>query len=534
MAKSQGSKKTTKKRRKYLKATSEEPLYKQLGLTLCGRFSEMDIGVLGLPKEIVSFYRDIDFNSVSHYLDQTPENVWHLLFVYVDRNKVLDTLDDFFVDYFESVKKAYEANPVPIYKLIEIPDLKRYINKSIWSLIARDDQDYEMIPKAIRSLEQHGIISMYELLKLNLHDFHSYTDVNENEAREFLSHIKSVDVEHFDTLTTFCAPMKVKEDVPVIPPFPVKSKARVSAMIDDALAGDDVSTEGLSDYDRTLYSMAKAAADLCGSDFYFDVADNPDIFRNLGEALVRFSGPMLEMMDLNYKRACLYNKVPEGIRPFTTGLLYQYRHPQDYFDATKLKSYMRGIDPDMPLEEAYMLMDEKLRSAQSIGEYNRILFDCNASALDDIMEWVATISIERAVDECVYKLRDGLINRDRWKDNPLICAVVSGRKLFPAEEEACRKLGKNTMVRENACREILYNFRSAKHDLFAAMFLMNGNKPVTKKDLEKIMSKEAAHMVWNAVKDEYLDEGLYIYSRQADAVMTRSKYIEMYSRKYLF
>ncbi len=529
MAKARSKPGTTKKRRKYLRSTCEDPLYEQLGLTLCGRFSEMDIGVLGLPEKIVSFYREIDFNHVSNYLDQTPDGVDHLLFVNVNKNEVLDTLDAFFADYFDRVKKAYEANPVPIYELIGIPDLKRYRNKSVWSLPLKSDYLHLIVT---HGLERNGIISMYELLKLNLNDLHKFIKfTDDNQAREFLSFLKTMDVERFNELTDFCAPVDEDEEVPVLPCVPAGSSKKVSGMMDDVLAGDEVSLEGLSAYERALYKKAKAAVDICGSDFYFDVVDNPEEFRKAGKAFVQATGTLLEMMDRNCRRACLYNAVPEWIRNLPIGFLIQYCHTETLYDINVIKSYMSGIDPDLALEKTYLETDELLRSAGNLGDYDHIVFTHNVRMLDDIMDWAATFSIEGAVDECVYKLKNGTIDRNRWRDNPLITARASGLKLKPAEEKACRAEVDRGKVQDNTVYEITGNFRNARHNLFAAIFLTHGSDPVTKDDLEKYMSKEAAYMVWNAVTSGYLDNCLCMYSKQADAVVLR---MQMYGKHYWY
>ncbi|MCD8294158.1 MAG: hypothetical protein LUE27_02765 [Clostridia bacterium] len=518
MAESRGKQKTTKKRRKYLRATSPEPMYSQLGLLPGGRFSEMDLNVLGLNEDAVDYFDRVGYRNVGELLKKDPPGLGKIYWYGVDKNEILNAVDSFFVDYFDSEREKYEANPVPIYELLGINDLKRYMNRTIWTMQMQNA--CSSVPRGISSLVKSGIVSMYELLKLNLPDFHRKAKLDEDKGREFLSAVKWCDEHYFDDYTTFCAPLDEDEEVPVLLPVPEESKDIVSRMMDDALAGDEVSTEGLPAYEKSLYARTKAAADICGPDFYFDVIESPYKFWKFSKELVRMTGPALQLMDDNYYMACLFNEVPEQLCKLSYRYLMHFSHPHHMYYEDDASLFPYGFSRSLSIEDMFNSMEPILRSARSEKEYNAAYEKYNMGVLVNMMMWAVTATVEKAVDDCMYR-RKRSPHRDKWDElnDKIIDYRANGYTIKKTAELTGQTQYYVTSVEKDIPAMVRRYFWNAEHDLFAVLFLLCGFKPITQSEIERLMTKEASYMLWKAVTSGAIDCELYSYSPRRNAVI---------------
>ncbi len=400
-----------RKRQIILDTRSNTCLCYILNIAEDGVFSKIPLDHVGFDPYVLDQLRVHRITVIGQLIGYSPASLRKKRYLQSFVIEMMDALDEYFCNAFEEGKKAYRKNPLPVYRLIGLKDISRYRNYLLYDFNIGSYHDNS----DINSLRAHGIITLQDYLKMNLLTYHEYGHYEDDASvRAMLMHFRTV----LDTKIRIMLPVPYPLDEPesqvISCPLPARAAYTVSSLTDDRIAGDEVSTDGLTPYEKALYDRTREAIDDCGGEFYYDVLDNREFFESLEKSLAVFRSPVLELMQRRIMLRNLYMSVPERFRRMPARALYHYMVPRrrdGHYSSpyTKYASYGRevrflrswelfhGQGRMMPLEDCYRHLEKQLDGCESIEEFDNLIeTDCDWQLLD-LFHWLANVSMLTAV-----------------------------------------------------------------------------------------------------------------------------------------
>ncbi|MCD8286664.1 MAG: hypothetical protein LUD50_05515 [Clostridia bacterium] len=537
-----------KRKRQLIEDTrSNTCLYYILNISESGVFSKIPLDHVGFDPYILDLLTSHRIKTIGQLIVQSPASLRKKRYLQGLVIDMLDALDEYFCRAFEKGRKAYNENPLPIYKLLGLEDIGRYRNFLLYDFKSRlsFEQTYA-------DLCAHGIITLQDLLKMNLVSWHEICALNADVyVRRMLRDLSAGLDSRVRNIIPMAYPLDDAGTEIITYPLPPKAIYAVSSLTDDRIAGDEVSTEGLTPYEKALYDKTCEAIEDCGEGFYYDVMDNREFFECLAKSLSVFWPPALQLMQRRTMLHNLYMSVPERFRKIPARALYHYRAPRrkDGFKCSPYETYnychdrevwcfasweiFQGKGRMMPLEDCYRHLEKQAWNCETIDDFDRLIEADRDWQFLDLLYWLGRVSMLTAIydnflrcDETAPReASDGMKALVRSSDPDEVIAW------FTATNHT-KQL--DTRVFEYYDRPYVFywfNFRSryttCRYDFFAVYMLLTGKTSVPFSLARGLLHPEDAISLRNFFY-EYSDSiYLYNYNPKTDTVTIKPHALEL-------
>ncbi|MCD8307741.1 MAG: hypothetical protein LUD51_05920 [Clostridia bacterium] len=527
-----------KEKRQYITDTrSQSGLQYMLHISPDGVFSRIPLDHVGFDDDVLELLANHRIMTIGQILKCSPASLRKKRYLAGYVIGMMDALDAYFCRAFEEGKKAYQNNPVPIYRLIGLKDIDRYRNYLLYDF-KQSRNNYSVDGDALRA---HGIITLYDFLKMNLIEYHKYGRYEDSTLRSMLMNLHS----DLDIITRRMLPMSYPLNEPEIQvisyPLPAREAYKVSSLTDDRIAGDEVSTAGLTVYEKALYDRSAEAIADCGADFYYDVLDNREAFEKLAECLAAFCPAALELMQRKEMLRSLYMAVPERFRQMPARALYHYKMPRNrngfksspysmYVGTAREPSFFRNWElfhstgRMLSLEDAYRHMERMAEACRTIEDFDWLLENDGDWEFLDLLHWVGNVSMLTAVYDTFLRdtEEDGHEAPDEMKaiaDGTDPDDVISRLSKMKRSKKADPggPFQYYSPLRGTNCYIYFLPYRryaSYRYDFFAVYMLLSGKDSVPFDLVRRVLYPDDAEKVKNFLGGELL----YEYHPDTDTV----------------
>ncbi len=424
---------------------------------------------------------------------------------------------------------------LPLYKILGYEDISRYRNIPVDAYT--DSWIVSRHSKVIDAATQSGVLTLHELLTLDLDSVYGMMrehPVSYDREPDYFEKSKVVDHSAvFDFLVSldytlrnedrefnrFFSLIDIDESPqPVTYPIDSGRQYRVRCLLDDSIAGEEVSPDGLLPEERDLYSKAAGAVEDCGPGFYEDVTDNPEYYKQLAEAFrTCVKENLKDVEEYAWIMSRLYG-IPECIRNMKVSKL------EKFYDLHR-KGMFDFLEDDERNMTVYDFLSSYIKEALAdLDQFNQRYVD----EMDNFLSWAGTLSMDQVIKETFTMRMDesSRMPSDDREEAGKVAALVAGGM---SRQEAGRMLGISNMkvasderYMVNALWEHLSGFGGyCRHDLVATYFLLNyGETVLDKKTLEGIVGPVYAYIYWMYIVRtcEEVTNYLYKYSPEDDVI----------------
>ncbi len=399
-----------RKRQLIVDTKSQLNLDYMLNIAAYGVFAKIPLDHVGFDPYILEQLRVHRITMLGQLLTYSPASLRKKRYLQSFIIEILDALDEYFCKAFEEGKKAYYDNPLPIYKLMKLENIDQYRNYLLYDFKV----GMRNFPQEFSELRAHGIITVYEFLKMNLVTLHEITVIGDSYVRHMMINLHDA-LQYLFLARTHPMPCPLDEPETQIITYPLPAKAMYKAALltDDRIAGEEVSTEGLTPYEKALYDRSRDAIDLCGADFYYDVLDNREAFAGFAKRLSAFTSPVLELMQRKEELRNLYMAVPEKFRKMPARALYHYMVPRlrtnrgtsyciyavSSREVRFLNSWeqFHGAGRMASLEDCYRHLEHTVEACGTIEDFDKLMDYDGDWQFQDLLSWLANVSMLNAV-----------------------------------------------------------------------------------------------------------------------------------------
>ncbi len=403
------------RKRHFVNGRTLEPFFQSARIPV-GFFKDIPVEEVGFTDEIVDILKHrLGISSVCSLVQYSSAELRRSYSLREYVSEVLDTIDDYLYEIIEKRKKEYYDSPEPLYRLLEVKDISRYGNVLLYDfnrIVTR------YVPACFASLRANGIITLQDFLKMDLVTYHEYHECSDVEIRVVLSDVKK-GLRSVSKVPGLPYPLDYPGKEAITYPLPEDSREKVASLTDDRIAGDKVSLKGLSSYEKALYNRSKDAIDDCSADFYYDVADNKEIFGGLAKSLAVFCSAEIELLQRKTMIRSLYAGVPARLRSMPARVLCRYMRPR-YVSADKDWSYrsiyssrdivffkgwapFRSDNKMVSLEDAFAHFEELMDGCSTIEELDRVIETDNDEQFIDLLHWLSRATMLNAVYDTFMK-----------------------------------------------------------------------------------------------------------------------------------
>ncbi|MCD8294152.1 MAG: hypothetical protein LUE27_02735 [Clostridia bacterium] len=508
-----------------------------LEVSVDGFFSKIPLEHVGFSVEVLDLLKSHKITMIGQLLKFSPASLRKKKYLTGHVIKMLDALDEYFCNAFEEGRKAYYENPVPLYKLLRLKDIDFCRNYLLYDY-RQSEYGYR---EDFRNFRAHGVITLYDFLKLDLGTYHEYGILWGESLRGMLRSFRSGLDFCIKISQRMTYPLNEHETEVISYPLPEAARYKVSCLTDDRIAGDEVSTARLSSYEKALYDRTQGALEDCGETFYYDVLDNREAFSNLAKSFASFCAPALEFMQRKIMIRNLYMGVPEKFRQMPARALYHYmvpRHsgprqtsPYDKYRIGRDASFFRKWElfrttcRMATVEEAYWHLEEITEACRDISDFDRMLENDMIWPFLDLMHWLGRVSMLSAVYDCF--LRYSEYDRHEAADEMKAIVPVTdpdeviGR--FAAINNGKAKVKPGIFVYYDSEEDhTWFGFRdryiSYRYDFFAVYMLLSGKTSVPLEKARKVLHPEESNRLINLFCEFADYTYLYEYNPDTDSV----------------
>ncbi len=478
------------KKRHFIEGRSYELFADSIRVSPSGIFKNVTLEDAGFSPEAINGLNDYGINTLGRLLQKSSAELRHYWYLKEYVNEILDTLDDYFFNEIERRKKEYYDSPVPVYKLLGLTDISRYANILFYDFNKRT---MNFVAETFSSMRANGIITLQDFLKMDLVTYHGFYECSDKGVRFILCEAKK-GLRSVSKMPLMPDKLDPPGKTVLTYPIPEDSRAKIASLTDDRIAGDKVSTRGLSTYEKALYERSRDAIDDCGPDFYYDVADNKELFRGLAQGLAEFYAPEIELMQRKAMIRKLYLSVPERFKMIPVRFLCHYMRPRsvevdkewpyrEYYDTVNVVFFssweaFRKEKRMLSLEAAYDHLEELMNSCSTIEELDNLIKTDRDEQFMDLLHWLSHATMLNAV-------YDTFMNPYKRRAHE---APDEMRRLIP-ETDPDEVLARFAEIMdnsdENAPAEILYyhddysgsvhdSYYACRYDFFAVYMLLTG------------------------------------------------------------
>ncbi len=220
------------KKRHFFDGRSTDTMAYTLNVAEDGIFMKVGLENVGFSDYILECFKDYDYTCVADIIQWPPCEIHEFEGLEDCVKDVLDTLDEFFYNFFELYREKYMKNPVPVYHLLQLEDTDPYRNYMLYDLHSH----YKLsIPdKYLDPIRESGIVTLLDFLKTDLMTIHGIIKITDSDLRFILNRLRTCVLgiqnkpEEVDHIAT---PLEQKETFPITYPLPKDAKEKVSALI---------------------------------------------------------------------------------------------------------------------------------------------------------------------------------------------------------------------------------------------------------------------------------------------------------------
>ncbi|MCD8294154.1 MAG: hypothetical protein LUE27_02745 [Clostridia bacterium] len=505
-------------------------LFSSFGLRMTDWYDDLDVDGLDLGTDIIERLRSNGYGTIGSVLSAEPKNLRRKEGMEEHMEEVIGAVAEYVLED-RALLSAYAAkNDLPLYRILRYEDIRQYRNVPV-DIYAEewDMRDCIEVPRAAR---YSRVVTLYEFLKLDLTTIRGMILTYRSDNKQNMP----AAVSDHDLLFNYLVRLDMRLKKFGIPPecryltlldtdddpqpvtYPINPfwQHRIRTLLDRHIAGKEVSLKGLPPAARAAYKKAAEAMDICGTDVFDGILEDPDYSGYFAECLGYHVTSTLRETELcAWLRTYLYG-IPESIRDRKVSEVIKYYDLYEDLD----HNYLAGA------------MDKTL-----YGYFSAYVDSClsndlqealKARPVNEFLKWAGSAGMEQVIQET---FTSSMGDRIPLLDGELeeMQKVVELRSAGMTRKEAGAKIGITNMkvaaVEKNIDWCLWHHINEGEnhciHDLVAVYFLLNpGAKTLDRKTLEGLLGPGKAFVYWNYIQRNYEDltNSLYAYSPDKDSI----------------